>query len=320
MADDQSGTGAGVPGDPSALTVVVAFTANVFIAVAKTGAAVLTGSASLTAEAVHSWADTGNEAFLFIALKRSRRPATEQNPGGFGREAYVWSMFAAFGLFAAGAAVSIIHGVQELANPEPAQRFLVAYVVLAVAFVLDGVSLLQSVRQGRSEAVQADRDLLEHILATSDPTLRAVFAEDAAAVFGVMIASIGVALHQVTGSPMPDAVGSILVGVLLAVTSIVLIDRNRRFLLGEAVDPRIRVAALDQLLDAPEVRSVSYLHLEYSGPREVALIARVDLVEDAAESLVAAKLARLEDQIQRREGVSRAILALSRPGAEELGH
>jgi cation diffusion facilitator family transporter len=304
--------------EQSQLTVVLALSANAVVAVAKTATAVVTGSASMVAEAAHSWADTGNEIFLLVAQRRSRRPANAEHPGGFGREAYVWSMFAAMGLFAAGAAVSIIHGFQQLFTPEPAERFLVAYLVLGLAFLLEGGSFFQSVRQGRHEAARADRDLLEHILATSDPTLRAVFAEDAAALIGIVVAGAGIALHQVTGSSLPDALGSILVGLLLAVTSVILIDRNRRFLVGEAVQPEIRTAALMSLLSSEEIRSVSYLHLEYSGPQKVSLLARVDLKDDAPESLVAARIAALERTIEARPGISRAVLTLSHPDSPPL--
>jgi Co/Zn/Cd efflux system component len=165
----------------STVTILIAFGANLLIAVSKSWAAMLTGSASLVAEAAHSWADTGNEIFLIVADRRSRRPPAPGHPLGFGREAYVWSLFAALGLFVAGAAVSIMHGVQELFDPEPATDFVIGYIVLGVSFLLEGVSFLQSRRQAKREATDLHRDLFDHVLATSDPTLRAVFAEDAAA-------------------------------------------------------------------------------------------------------------------------------------------
>ena len=188
----------------SLTTVLVAFGANILIAVAKSAAAVVTGSASLVAEAAHSWADSGNEIFLLIANRRARRPPDRAHPFGHGREAYVWSLFAALGVFVAGAAVSVTHGIQELIHPEPAERFIVGYVVLALSFVLEGISFLQSVRQARSEAKPFDRDLIEHVMATSDPTLRGVFAEDSAALIGLVIAAAGLAAHQLTGSPTPE--------------------------------------------------------------------------------------------------------------------
>src|SRR6266536_402785 len=194
----------------SALTVLVALAANLLVAVAKSVAAALTGSASILAEAAHSWADTGNEVFLLIANRRSVRPPDRAHPLGHGREAYVWSLFAALGLFVAGAAVSVTHGVQELFRPEPAGDFIVGYAVLAVSFVLEGVSFLRSVRQARVEAELFHRDVIEQVLATSDPTLRAVFAEDSAALIGLVVAAAGLAAHQLTGSATPDAIGSIL--------------------------------------------------------------------------------------------------------------
>ncbi len=247
----------GPGGRDSFTTVLVALGANVLIAAAKSAAAVVTGSASLLAEAAHSWADTGNEIFLLIANRRSRRPPDAAHPLGHGREAYVWSLFAAVGLFVAGAAVSVTRGVQELLHPEPAGHFAVGYAVLAVSFVFEGLSFGQSVRQARAEARVLRRDLIEYVLATSDPTLRAVFAEDAAALAGLVLATAGLAAHQLTGSVVPDAAGSILVGALLAVVAVVLINRNRRFLVGEEADPRIRAAAVQALLAAPEVARVT---------------------------------------------------------------
>src|SRR5215467_10161286 len=300
-------------GSESLLTVLVAFGVNILIAVAKSVAAVVTVSAAILAEAAHSWADAGNEVFLLIANRRYRRPPDPRHPLGHGREAYVWSLLAAVGLFVAGAAISIAHGVQELITPEPATDFVVGYVVLAVSFVLESVSFLQSVRQARPEARSMQRDLIEHVLVTSDPTLRAVFAEDSAALVGLVIAAAGLAAHQVTGSVVPDAAGSILVGVLLAVIAVVLINRNRWFLVGQEADPRVRKAAIQALLDTPEVARVTYLRLEIVGPRMIFVIGDVDLTGDDTESRVAIRLRALEAKISASPAVVGAVLSLSAP-------
>lgn len=293
----------------STLTVVLAFGANLAIALAKSVAAAMTGSASMVAEATHSWADTGNEVLLLIAGRRSRRQADPGHPLGYGREAYIWSMFAALGLFALGAGVSITHGIQELFHAEPATDYGVAYAVLGISFVLEAISFQQAYRQVRAEATSADRDLLEHALKTSDPTVRAVFAEDAAALIGLVIAFAGVLLHQLTGSPVPDAIGSILVGVLLGVIAVILIDRNRRFLIGEPGSPELRSRAVAKLLGYPEVQRVTYLRMEFLGPRQVYLVASVDLVGDHAESRVAHTLRDLEGRITAETAaIRKAIL------------
>jgi cation diffusion facilitator family transporter len=299
-------------------TVLVAFGANILVAAVKSVAAVVTGSASLLAEAAHSWADAGNEVFLLVAGRRSRRPPDLAHPFGHGREAYVWSLFAALGLFMAGATVSVTHGIQELITPQPASHFLIGYIVLALSFVLEGISFLQSVRQAKPEAESMQRDLIEHILVTSDPTLRAVFAEDSAAMTGLLIAAAGLAAHQLTGSPVPDAVGSIVIGLLLAVTAIILINLNRRFLVGQEADPRVRVAAIHALLDAPEVARVTYLRLEIVGPRMVSVIGDVDLTGDHAESHLAVRLRALEARICASPAVAGAVLSLSAPDEPTL--
>ena len=308
------GTGA----SESLRTILVAFGANILIAVAKSFAGLLTGSASILAEAAHSWADTGNEVFLLIASRRSRRPADPTHPFGHGREAYVWSMFAALGLLVAGATVSITRGIQELISPEPASHFLVGYLVLAVSFVLEGVSFLQSVRQARPEAESRQQDLIEHVLTTSDPTLRAVFAEDSAALAGLIIATAGLAAQQLTGSSVPDAAGSILIGLLLAAVAILLISRNLRFLVGQEADPRVRAAAIQALLDAPEVARVTYLRLEIVGPRTVSVIGDVDLTGDDTEAHLALRLRALEARITASPAVAGTVLSLSAPDEPTL--
>jgi cation diffusion facilitator family transporter len=314
----QAEDGEGGPDSESNLTVAIAFLANLVIAIAKTGAAILTGSASLVAEAAHSWADSGNEIFLVMANRRSVRPSEPAHPFGFGREAYVWSLFAALGLFVAGAAVSVFHGVQQLFASSEGGDFLIGYIVLAVSFVLEGTSLLQSLRQARPEARSMERDVLEHVLATSDPTLRAVFAEDSAALVGLVIAAVGLALHQITGSATPDAIGSILVGLVLGAVALILINRNRRFLIGEEADPRVRQAAISALLSLPEVSRVTYLRLEIIGPRMVSIIGDVDLSGDDVESHLAVRLRALEAKISASPAVVGAVLSLSAPDEPSL--
>jgi divalent metal cation (Fe/Co/Zn/Cd) transporter len=194
----------------------------------------------------------------------------------------------------------------------------VGYVVLAVSFVLEGISFLRSVRQARPTAALMKRDLIGAVMASSDPTLRAVFAEDFAALIGLAIATVGLGAHQLTGSSAPDAVGSILVGVLLAAVATVLIDRNREFLVGQEANPRVRTAALQALLAEPEVARVTYLRLEFVGPRLVSVIADVDLTGDERESSVATRLRALEAKIDASPAVAGTVLSLSAPDEPSL--
>ncbi|MDN6746148.1 MAG: cation transporter, partial [Brevibacterium sp.] len=151
-----------------------------------------------------------------------------------------------------------------------------------------------------------------------NPTLRAVFAEDASALIGIIIAFAALLAHQLTGIAAFDSIGSILVGVLLGVVAIVLIDRNRRFLVGETVTPTIRDDFLESMLEIPAIASVSYLHVEYVGSGSVYLVAAVDLTRDDPESQLAVRLRRAEVEIEKLSSVQEVVLTPSAPGQETL--
>ena len=303
------------------LTVLVALTANTVLALLKSIVAAVTGSASMVAEAAHSWADAGNEVFLVIAERRAEKPADGEHPLGYGREAYVWSMIAAFGLFGVGAAVSVWHGISSLAAEEAETSYTWAYAVLGAAFVLESVSFFQARREVRRGARAADVSRVTFLDTTSNPTLRAVFFEDAAALVGILIAAGGLALHQATGQPVWDALGSILVGLLLGWVAIYLLRRNMAFLVGQVADPRAYDTVLGWLRERPEVQTVSTLHLEYVGPDKMFLVGSVDLVGDDPESEAAEELQRLEDHLEERPEIARAVLSLAAPGRPpSVGH
>jgi cation diffusion facilitator family transporter len=317
-ADGLIGFAVAAGGSASVVTVLVALASNFLVAVAKSVAAVLTRSASMTAEAAHSWADTGNELFLLLANRRAARPPDPAHPLGHGREAYVWSLFAALGLFLAGGAASITHGINELRTPTAADDFAVGFVVLGLSFLLEGISFLRSVRQAGPEAEALQRDLIHHVVVTSDPTLRAVFAEDAAALIGLVIAAGGLGGSALTGSATPDAIGSIVIGLLLTAVAGVLINRNRRFLVGEEADPRVRAAVLQALLDHDEVQRVTYLRLEVVGPRMISVVGDVDLAGNDVESRLAVRLRALEALISASPAVAGTVLSLSAPDEASL--
>jgi cation diffusion facilitator family transporter len=300
------------------LTVVLAFCANLAVAIAKTIAAFLTGSASMTAEAAHSWADTGNEIFLLIADRRGAIERDDEHPLGYGRETYFWSTIAAFGLFTAGAVISVAHGIQELNAPESSRDVWVAYLVLGISAILEAFSFQQALRQARGAARERGQRTLDHVLTSSNTTLRAVFAEDAAALVGLVIAFFGVLLHQLTGDAVYDAIGSILVGVLLGIVAIVLMDRNRRFVVGQEASDEVTNAVLREVLASDAIERVTYLHLEFVGPSRIYLVAAVDLTGNDDESRLAVRLHTIEQAIEQNEYIQRAVLTLSMPDDESL--
>ncbi|MCW2777161.1 MAG: hypothetical protein JWN17_886, partial [Frankiales bacterium] len=182
-------------------TVLAALAANLAVALAKGVGGALTGSASLLAEAAHSVADTLNEVFLLLSLRKADRPADRTHPFGYGKERFFWSLLAAVGIFVSGAGYSAYEGVQALTGPEreePSMRsFLVVYVVLVVSLLLEGASLRKALSQVRSEASAARRSPLDFVRRSPDPTVKTVASEDTVAVVGVFAALAGTALHQV---------------------------------------------------------------------------------------------------------------------------
>src|SRR5947209_7001308 len=243
--------------DESTGTVLVAIAANFGIAVAKGVAGALSGSAAMISESAHSLADTTNEAFLLVAVKRSNRPADERHQFGYGRERYFWTLLAAVGIFVGGGVFSVLQGVNELRSPnEKSGHFTLTYIVLAVSFVLEGASWLQASRQMRSDAALTHRPFHRQIWDTSDPAVTTVFFEDSAALVGLLIAGLGVGLHELTGNHVWDGLASCAIGLLLAVVAIALGRENRSLLIGEAADPRLQGAVRDLLSSYAEVDSV----------------------------------------------------------------
>ena len=302
----------------SLLTVLIAVGANLIIAIAKTVAAFMTGSASMIAESAHSWADAGNGTLLIVAEKKAVKPADRSHPLGYGKEAYVWSMIAAFGVFMAGSIVSIYTGITEWNAPETETNYTIGFIILAVAFVLEGFSLTQAYLQSKKHGKAINVSALGYVVDTSNPTLRGVFFEDLAAVIGLVVAAAAMGMHAYTGQPFWDALGSIVVGILLGMVAIFLINRNRDFLVGYKVSETMHDYILTELLNHPDIDSVSYLHLEWVGPKKIFMVAAVDIAGNQKEQQIAQKFEDIENQFRAKPLFQEAIITLSVPNAEIL--
>jgi cation diffusion facilitator family transporter len=279
-------------------TVLLAFAVNLVIAIAKTAAGLLTLSSAMLAEAAHSWADTTNQVFLLFALKRSRRPADTTHPFGYGKERYFWSLLAAVGIFVTGALFSIYQGVEGLLHPHreiSGREFVVSYVVLGVAFLLEGSSLAKAVRQLNGEARMLRRGLLEQLRRSNDPTVKTVASEDSAAVAGLLLAAAGLVLHQLTGSGIFDAAASMAIGLLLAWIAYALGRDTKELLIGESADPELRLDIMALLIGHDGVTGLLDMLTMQLSPEHVLVAAKVDF----RDHLGAAEVERLCNRIER---------------------
>jgi cation diffusion facilitator family transporter len=289
--------------DESLGSILFALAANLTIALAKGVAAALTGSPALLAETLHTLADTGNEVLLWIAIRRSRRPPDPSHPFGYGPERYYWALLAAIGMFVVGGAVSIWDGVRALIHPPPLEAFWAGVAVLVVALVLDGSSRVVAGRQLRAQAARRRQPLREYLRESPDPTVITVFFEDTIDVLGAALALVAIVLHRLTGSSVPDALGSIVIGALLCFMASRLTSRNRGLLTNQSVPERYLVALRERLETEPAIAAVARLDAVYLGPAQVLVAADVALADGLSGGDVAAALERVRDELKRERPV-----------------
>jgi cation diffusion facilitator family transporter len=271
----EAGTPESAEASESTTTVVVAGLCNLGIAVAKAIAGVLSGSGAMLSEAAHSLADTVTEVLLFFSLKRSARPADDAHPFGYGRERYVWALLASFATFVGGAVFSVTDGMRTLLNGEEPGSPGLSYLILAVAFVLESVSLARTVRQVRGDAGRLGVSHSRYLRHTPDTAVKAVFLEDAAALVGLLFAFGGVFGTQLTGSSVWDGTASLLIGALLAWVAFVLARANASLLIGRALPQAAEDRIADTLRAQPAVRQVVDLVTLVHGPQDVLVAAKV---------------------------------------------
>jgi cation diffusion facilitator family transporter len=272
--------------------VLVALAANLVIAVAKAVGGLLASSPALLSEAAHSVADSLNEVFLLAALRRSRRPADERHPFGYGKERFFWSLLAAVGIFVMGGCFSFFQGAEALRDgaEETTGGYVAGLVVLGVAFLAEGASLARALHQVRGQG---------GVGGLRDPALRTVVAEDGTAVLGVTLAMIGMALHMVTRQVVWEASASIGIGALLVFVAFQLGREARDQLIGEAADPELsgRIRAL--LSAQPEIDSVEALFTMKLGLDSTLVAARIDLMPGMDSERVEEVAVRIKGSVAR---------------------
>ena len=272
--------------------LLIALGANVGIAVAKFVAAAITGSSSMLTEGVHSLVDSANQLLLMYGQKRAAKPADAIHPAGYGRELYFWSFVVALLVFALGAGVSIYEGVIHVLDPEPAVSPLIAYVVLFVAFALEGGSTYAAFRE--FDAGRKGRSWWQALVGAKDTTNVIVLLENGAAMAGILIAGIGLAASQVSGDPRYDGIASIAIGLLLGAVAIFLAREAKGLLIGEAADPHL-IDGVRRAATRPGVMGVGEIVTIHNAPDQIVAAVNVDF----DNRLNAGEVERIVDEIER---------------------
>lgn len=253
--------------------IIAAFFANLGIAISKFVGFLLTGSAGLAAEAVHSFADTGNQGLLMLGAKRAVKARDEEHPFGHERERYFWAFIVALVLFSMGGLFALYEGIHKFRDPHETDNMGIAIGILIVAILLESYSLRTAVKE-TAHVKPANQSYWQFIRTAKQPELPTVLLEDVAAETGLFLALAGVLLAHYTHEPRWDAVGSISIGVLLVIVAFILGAEMKGLLLGETALPETRVALAKALRDHHHVQQVVYLHTEHLGPDALLVAAK----------------------------------------------
>ena len=283
--------------DSIARAILYAFLANFGIAIAKTWAAVLTGSGSMLAEAIHSYADTCNQVLLYLGLKQSQRPPDDEHPLGYGKLSYFWSFIVAILHFTMGGLFSIYEGVHKLQNPEPLSQIWIAIVVLFLAMLLEGLSLYGVLREIKK--VRGEKSFREWLRHTRESELVVVLGEDIGAQLGLVLALGFLVVAQITGDPVYDALGSICIGVVLIFISAFVAWRIRSLLVGRSADPDIQKAIDDVIAGQEGIEFVFNTITMQFGP-DTMLAAKIKMRPDMNIREAVASINALERELKAR--------------------
>jgi cation diffusion facilitator family transporter len=265
--------------------------------VAKFVAAAITGSSAMLTEGFHSVVDSLNQILLLYGQRRSRRPADDVHPFGYGRELYFWSFVVAILIFATGAGLSIYEGILHIQKPERMDDPTVAYIVLAISLVLEGSSWLVALREFNK--ARGDIGWWRAIRISKDPTTFIVLFEDSAAIFGLVVAGVGIFLAHETGNPVFDGAASVVIGVALAMVAFVLARESKSLLIGERAEPRLGEAVRAAFDGRPEVTAVQEVMTLHVAPDRVFVAASVDFVDEVSAGRIEQLIAEVEVALHR---------------------
>lgn len=278
-------------------TLLIAFAANLGIAVSKFVAAAFTGSSAMLTEGIHSVVDSLNQLLLLWGRRQSRKPPDAKHPFGYGRELYFWSFVVAVLVFALGAGVSVYEGVIHILEPEHAVTPWVAYAVLAIAFLLEGGSTVAAFKEFR--AAKGALGWFQAVRVSKDPPAFIVLLENGAAMAGILVAAVGVALSQATANPFWDGAASVIIGLILGLTALLLAIESKALLIGEAADPEL-VESIRAAADMEEgIVGVGHILTVHSSPDQITVVMSADFEDEITAGEVERIIARIEARVER---------------------
>ena len=278
--------------------VIAAMTGNGLIAITKIIAATVTGSSAMLSEAVHSIVDTGNQVLLLWGIKRSSRPADERHPFGYGMELYFWTFVVAILIFAIGAGVSLYEGFSKINNPQQVKYIYINYIVLGFAMIFEGGAWIVAFREFRKR--KGKLGYLKAVQVSKDPTVFTVLFEDSAAMLGLFAAFVGLLLTQWLGNPVYDAMASIVIGLILSFTAMLLAYESKGLLIGEAASREVVSSIIEIVKGKSEILSINEVLTMHMGPEDVLLNISLDFHDNISSGEVEKTITQLEIQIKRK--------------------
>jgi len=283
--------------DSNKIVVYAALAGNLAIALVKFVAAYITNSSAMLSEAVHSVVDTLNEILLLYGMKKSQQPANYRHPFGYGRELYFWAFIVALMVFALGAVVSVYQGIQHVLHPEEMLNPTINYIVLIIAILCEGTSWLVALKAFRK--VKGKQGYFEAFRHSKDPTTFTVLFEDTAALCGLLIALIGIYLAHALNIPELDGVASILIGIVLAISAILLARETKGLLMGETADPKLRNDILLIAQGDEAVQSANGVLTEQMGAHQVLASLSLEFEDNLSSDDIEACVNRIEAKIKQ---------------------
>lgn len=286
--------------------IIAAFLANMGIALAKFVAWIISGSASMLAEAIHSVADSGNQLLLLLGGRRAKKRADREHPFGYGRERYVYAFVVSIILFSVGGLFSIYEGIEKLTHPHEITNYWVPIIVLVIAIVLESFSLRTAVRE--SNLVRGrGQSWVSFVRHAKAPELPVVLLEDIAALLGLVFALFGVGMTWVTHNPLFDAIGTLMIGTLLILVAVTLGIETKSLLVGEGATESDHDRIVDAITHGGEIEKLIHIKTLYLGPDELLVAAKLGFASDRPLAAVAADIDRIETRVREAVPTARVI-------------